>query len=138
MNATNTLGSVQIGLEIFKDQEFLSLETFRKSGEGVKSPIWFVQEGDSLYMWTVGDSAKIKRIRNNPQVKIAPCKRFGEVTGEWITAQASVDDSPAAVRHVEELLRRKVGFGFIVFGLIDGIRDRRSGAQRVCLKVSLN
>jgi uncharacterized protein len=138
MNATNTLGPVQTGLEIFKNQEFLSLETFRKSGEGVKSPIWFVQEGDSLYMWTVGDSAKIKRIRNNPQVKIAPCKRFGEVTGEWITAHASVDDSPAAVRHVEELLRRKVGFGFIVFGLIDGIRDRRSGAQRVCLKVSLN
>jgi len=138
MNATNTLGSVQTGLEIFKNQEFLSLETFRKSGEGVKSPIWFAQEGNSLYIWTVGDSAKIKRIRNNPQVKIAPCKRFGEVTGEWITAQASIDDSPAAVRHVEELLRRKVGFGFIVFGLIDGIRDRRSGAQRVCLKVSLN
>ncbi|MEP7135844.1 MAG: PPOX class F420-dependent oxidoreductase [Chloroflexota bacterium] len=138
MNATNTVRSVQMGFEIFKNQEFLSLETFRKSGEGVKSPIWFVQEGDSLYMWTVGDSAKIKRIRNNPQVKIAPCKRFGEVTGEWVTAQASVDDSPAAVRHVEELLRRKVGFGFIVFGLIDGIRDRRSGAQRVCLKVSLN
>ena len=132
------LRSVQMGFEIFKDQEFLSLETFRKSGEGVKTPIWFVQEGDSLYMWTVGDSAKIKRIRNNPQVKIAPCKRFGEVTGEWVTAQASVDDSPAAVRHVEELLRRKLGFGFMVFGLIDGIRDRQRGARRVCLKVSLN
>lgn len=125
-------------LKQFKDQEFLSLETFRKNGLGVKTPIWFAQEGDILYSWTVADSGKIKRIRNNGRVNIAPCKRFGEITGEWIAAHASIDDSATAVRHVESLLRRKVGFGFAVFMLIDGLRDRWRGAYRVCVKISIS
>jgi PPOX class probable F420-dependent enzyme len=124
-------------LKQFKDQEFLSLETFRKNGIGVKTTVWFAQEGDTLCIWTVGDSGKIKRIRNNPRVNIAPCKRFGEVTGEWMAAQASVNDSAAAVRHVEVLLSRKVGFWFAVFRLIDRLRDRWRGSHRVCVKVSL-
>ena len=124
-------------LKQFKEQEFLSLETFRKNGIGVKTPVWFAQEGDTLYLWTVGDSGKIKRIRNNPRVNIAPCKRLGELTGEWVAAQASVDDSSAAVRHVETLLGRKLGFGFAVFGLIDRLRDSWRGSHRVCVKVSL-
>ena len=127
-----------MNLKQFKDQDFLSLETFRKNGIGVKSPVWFAEEDNILYMWTVGESAKIKRIRNNPQVKIAPCKRFGEVTGEWVEARASMDDSTAAVQHVEKLLRKKIGLGFVIFQFIDGIRDRQKGSHRVCLKVSLN
>ena len=124
-------------LKQFKEQEFLSLETFRKNGIGVKTPVWFAQEGSKLYIWTIGDSGKIKRIRNNPQVNIAPCKRFGKVTGEWMAAQASVDDSAAAVQHIEVLLRRKLGFGFAVFRLIDRLRDRWKGSHRVCVTVSL-
>ena len=116
-------------LKQFKDQEFLSLETFRKNGIGVKTPVWFAQEGDILYIWTVGDSGKIKRIRNNPRVNIAPCKRFGKVTG---------DDPDAAVRHVEVLLGRKLGFVFAMFRLVDRLRDWWRGSHRVCVKVSLS
>ena len=123
-------------LKQFKNQEFLSLETFRKNGIGVKTPVWFAQEGGTLYIWTIGDSGKIKRIRNNPKVNIAPCRRFGKITGEWIAVQASVDNSAAAVRHVEDLLGRKLGFGFAVFRLIDRLRDRWKGSHRVCVKVS--
>jgi PPOX class probable F420-dependent enzyme len=122
----------------FQGQTFLSLETFRKNGIGVKTPVWFAREGDALYIWTVGDSGKIKRIRNDPRVNIAPCKRFGRVTGEWTAAQASVDDSAAGVRHVEALLGRKLGFAFTTFRLIDRLRDRWKGSHRVCVKVSLN
>ena len=124
-------------LKQFKEQEFLSLETFRKNGIGVKTPIWFAQEGDTSYLWTVGDPGKIKRIRNNPRVNIAPCKRFGEVTGEWVAAQASVDDSAASVRHVESLLSQKLGFGYAVFRLIDQVRDWQRGSHPVSVKESL-
>ncbi len=123
-------------LKQFRNQEFLSLETFRKNGIGVKTPVWFAQEGDALYIWTIGDSGKIKRIRNNPQVNIAPCKRLGKVTGAWMAARASVDDSAAAVQRVEVLLSRKLGFAFAVFRFIDRLRDRVKGSHRVCVKVS--
>lgn len=121
----------------FHDQEFLSLETFRKNGIGVKTPMWFVQEGDVFYFWTISDSGKVKRIRNNPQVNIAPCKRFGEVTGAWMAAHASMDDSPTTMQHVLVLLRRKIGIGFGVFKFIDEVRDRIKGAHRVIIKVAL-
>ncbi len=125
-------------LKQFKDQQFLSLETFRKNGEGVATPIWFAEEAGAFYMWTDGESGKIKRIRNNPKVSVAPCKRFGDVTGEWVTGYASVDESAIAVKHVQSLLRKKIGFGYAMFQFIDGIRDRSKGSKRVCLKVAFD
>ncbi len=125
-------------LKQFKDQEFMSLETFRKNGIGVKTPLWFAQEGDTLYLWTRGDSGKVKRIRNNARVNVAPSKRFGDVTGTWLTAQAFVDESEAAVQHVVTLLRKKLGFGFMLFGIIEGLIERRKGQRRVSIKISLS
>jgi len=61
----------------FKKQKYLNLETLRKSGVGVRTPVWFVQDGNVLFVRTIADSGKVKRIRNNPQVNIAPCKVDG-------------------------------------------------------------
>jgi len=69
-------------LQQFDNRDFLSIETFRKTGVGVKSPIWFVELDGEFLMWTDVSSGKIKRIRNNPQVMVAPCKRFGDITAE--------------------------------------------------------
>jgi hypothetical protein len=57
----------------FEKQKYLNIETFRKNGEGVRTPVWFVQDGEVLYARTIANSGKVKRIRNNGQVKIAPC-----------------------------------------------------------------
>ncbi len=126
-----------IGLEQFENQEFLSIETFRKSGVGVKTPVWFAQEGDVLYMRTGSTSGKVKRIRNNQRVNIAPCTRMGEVTGEWVAAQAALDDSDGAMPHVDGLLRKKLGFSYTLFSLVTGLMNRRRQSTRVCIKVLL-
>jgi PPOX class probable F420-dependent enzyme len=120
----------------FRKEEFLSLETYRKNGETIKSPMWFAQDNDALYLWTMADSSKVKRIRNNPHVNIAPCKRMGEVTGEWLTAHATIDDSPIMVAQVEAMLLKKVGLFFRIFRFIDAIRDRQKNSQRICIKLS--
>ena len=125
-------------LKQFENQEFLSLETFRKSGIGVKTPIWFAREGESLYLWTFADSGKVKRIRNNAQVKIAPCTRSGEITGEWLAAQASIDPSEAALQHVVSLLRGKLGFSFNIFKTIEGLIGALMGKQRVSIAISFS
>lgn len=82
----------------FAGHKYLSLETFKKSGEGVKTPVWFAADPamslDSadakLYIYTIGVSGKVKRMRNNPRVKIAPCDARGEVVGEWVDAHAEI------------------------------------------------
>ena len=65
-------------------QQYLNIETFRKSGVGVKTPVWFVQKVTQSLCAQERTSGKVKRIRNNAQVKIAPCKARWHAAGEWI------------------------------------------------------
>lgn len=83
-------------------QKYLSLTTFRKSGAPVPTPIWFAESDGKLYVMTRSDSGKAKRLRNNPQVRIAPCTIRGKVTGPEFPATARVlpPDAWLAARHV--------------------------------------
>jgi len=67
-------------------QRYISLATFRKSGVAVHTPIWFAEDDNKLYAMTNSKSGKCKRIRNNPQVKIAPCTIRGKITGREFPA----------------------------------------------------
>jgi PPOX class probable F420-dependent enzyme len=71
-------------------QKYISLTTFRKSGVGVATPVWFGEEAGKLYVMTRSDMGKTKRIRNNPQVRVAPCTIRGIVTGAEIAATARI------------------------------------------------
>ena len=103
-----------MGFAGFAGQKYLNLETFRKSGEGVKTPVWFAAEpsakldsGDAkLYVYTIGVSGKVKRIRNNSSVKIAPCNMRGDVQGDWVPARAEILSGPEA-DHGMQLLDKK-------------------------------
>ena len=56
-------------------QKYISLTTFRKDGTALATPVWFGEEDDKLYIMTRSISGKYKRIRNNPQVRVAPAVR---------------------------------------------------------------
>ena len=98
----------------FAGQKYLNLETFKKSGEGVKTPVWFASDpsakldsGDArLYVYTIGVSGKVKRIRNNASVRIAPCNASGKVKGAWVPARAEILSGAEAV-HGMQLLNKK-------------------------------
>jgi hypothetical protein len=70
------------------DQRYISLATFRKSGVAVYTPIWFAEYDGKLCFMTNSKLGKCKRIRNNPQVKIAPCTIRGKITGPEFAATA--------------------------------------------------
>lgn len=98
---------------IFDGQKYLSLETYRKSGVGVRTPVWFAADPQggsppNLYVYTIGNSGKVKRIRNNPAVKVAPCDMRGNVTGEWVPAIAEVISGDAAQLGMKLLNRKYV------------------------------
>jgi len=71
-----------------RGQKYISLTTFRKNGVGVATPVWFGEDDGKLYVMTRSDMGKTKRIRNNPQVKVAPCTIRGKVTGAEVAATA--------------------------------------------------
>ena len=90
----------------FGDQKYISLETFKKNGQGVKTPVWFVLHENALYAYTAADSRKVKRIRNNPRVRVAVCNVRGHVNGPWLDATASLVEGDER-RAANELLDRK-------------------------------
>ncbi|HLW88721.1 MAG TPA: PPOX class F420-dependent oxidoreductase [Terriglobales bacterium] len=73
-----------------RGQKYISLTTFRKNGVGVATPVWFGEEDGSLYVMTLNKMGKMKRMRNNPQVKVAACTIRGKVTGSEVAATARV------------------------------------------------
>lgn len=71
-------------------QKYISLATFRKNGEAVRTPVWFAESEDKLVFMTRNDMWKYKRIRNNPNVTVAPCTIRGKVTGPEFKGTARV------------------------------------------------
>ncbi|GAB4533809.1 MAG: hypothetical protein Fur0018_23390 [Anaerolineales bacterium] len=78
----------------------------------MKTPVWFVRDGDVLYVWTQADSGKAKRIRRGGRVRIAPSDAQGNPKGEWLEAHAVADASPEALAHVQTLMRGKYGLAY--------------------------
>jgi hypothetical protein len=73
--------------------------------------VWFAGEPpvgtpETLYFYTVGDTGKVKRIRNNPGVRIAPCDIRGNVKGAWVEARVEILSGGEAERGMK-LLDRK-------------------------------
>ena len=115
----------------FDQQPYLNLETFRKNGNGVKTPVWFVKDNDTLYVRTVANSGKIKRIRNQQRVQIAPCKVDGVLLGEWVEASASLVNDPEIDHKVDRLLGKKYGLIKTLFGLASSIQRRKSAIIKI-------
>lgn len=105
-------------MNTFTSHKYINIESRRKDGSTVRTPVWFVQEGDTLYVWTQANSGKAKRIRRNGLIRIAPCRADGSLLGDWIEADAQADASPQALAHVQALMRRKYGLAFLFFRLI--------------------
>lgn len=118
----------------FQNNKYMNIETFRKNGQGVKTPVWFVQDGEALRVWTFYGAGKTKRIRRNGTVRVVPSTASGEPLGEWISAEAIADHSPETIRQVEVLMRKKYGFAFAVFNLLGKIR----GSKPDTIKVTFN
>jgi PPOX class probable F420-dependent enzyme len=82
------------------DQKYVSLVTFRKDGTPVPTPVWVARNGDALGCLTYSGLAKVKRIRANPAVTVAPCTLRGKVRGEAVPGKAEMTsaEETAAIR----------------------------------------
>jgi PPOX class probable F420-dependent enzyme len=87
-------------------QKYISLTTFRKTGTAVATPVWFGEDAGMLYVMTRSDMGKTKRIRNNPQVKVAPSTIRGKVTGPDFSATARILP-PEEHQHARQTINRK-------------------------------
>ena len=97
------------GLASFDGHTYLNLETYRRTGEAMPTPVWFVSFEGALYVRTIAGSGKVKRARNQPSVRVAPCAADGRLLGAWIAARAVETVDAATAARVAELLLEKYG-----------------------------
>lgn len=119
-------------LERFSRQRYVNLETYRRNGQAVRTPLWFVEDSGVLYMRTPAASAKVTRIRNNPRVRVVPSDVSGNPKGEWMNGEARLIPAEEAER-VNHLVKRKYG---LLKRLID-IRSRLKGTKYMVIAVHL-
>ena len=96
--------------EALKNESYISLETFKKDGGGVKTPVWFVDIDGIFYVFTDGSSFKVKRLSRNPKARIAACNARGAVHGDWFEATGEIVSQPDVEQKAYAALQKKYGF----------------------------
>lgn len=102
------------------NERFLSLTTFRKSGEPVSTPVWVGRDGDALVATTPAGSGKVKRLRTSPRVELRPCNRMGRVKDgvEPVPGVADVLTDDGSRERLTGIIREKYGLEYrIVMGI---------------------
>jgi hypothetical protein len=90
-------------------KKYIALETYKKNNHAVKTPVWFVIHNELVYVITREKTGKVKRLKNNLNVRIAPCTFLGKPIGKWILGNAKfVTDEE--LKTALELRKKKYGF----------------------------
>jgi PPOX class probable F420-dependent enzyme len=122
-------------LSQFAGKKHISLETYRKTGDPVRTPVWFIEENGELFVRTDSTTGKIKRILNNPRVRIAPSNARGTIKGTWVEGEARMI-GPESFEHVFSLLRKKYGMSYRMIRFVQ--RLSRSKAHPIGLAIQIS
>ena len=95
--------------------KYLSITSYRRDGTGVATPVWFVESEGRLFVETDSESFKVKRIRTNPAVTVAPSSASGRIRGQPVPARAEVVGEGELPR-IEALLKAKYRLDLLVIG----------------------
>jgi PPOX class probable F420-dependent enzyme len=111
-----------------EDARYVNLGTFRRSGASVDTPVWAAPHSGKLYVFTAGESGKVKRLRNSSKARVAPCDARGGLLGPWRDARAAIVESPATIEAAYVALREKYGWQMWLtdaFSRLSGRYNRR-------------
>jgi PPOX class probable F420-dependent enzyme len=114
----------------FERQSYMNLETFKRSGQGVKTPVWFVQEGSMLYVRTGAESGKVKRVRNNGRARVVPSNAQGAPLGDGKARLVEAEEAA----HVNRLAARKYGLMKLGFDAMSRLQGQKWATIRVDLQ----
>jgi uncharacterized protein len=139
--ATQTIERPTADLQARLRGRYLSVTSFKRDGTGVATPVWFVSDGRRLLALTDLHSAKVRRMRRNSRVLIAPCRADGKLRGEPVLASVEVLTGTPELDRVQKLLiqRYKLSYRLVmlIYRLGRRLRGRRSVADGAALAITV-
>ncbi|HVR31835.1 MAG TPA: PPOX class F420-dependent oxidoreductase [Acidimicrobiia bacterium] len=107
------------GIDQLNGERFVSVQTFRPTGETVSTPVWFATFDGGFVFGTHRDSGKVSRITANPAVRFAAANYRGLERAEYEDGTAQVLAAGEALT-AEAALTEKYGWQWTLFSrLID-------------------
>jgi PPOX class probable F420-dependent enzyme len=123
MTTTTTTNRAGAAVTRLQGYRFLNLTTFRKNGAPVVTTVLFALANDKIYVWTTKDTGKVKRIRNNATVQIAPSTRLGRPRGPIAAATARILSATEQIE-AQTVTDRQFGWLKRFFALIWRLQGR--------------
>jgi PPOX class probable F420-dependent enzyme len=98
-------------------ERYISLTTFKQDGTPVSTPVWVTSDdGRRLLVWSATKTWKVRRLRRDGRVLVAPSTFRGRERGPRLGGRAQLIQDPG----IDELLRRKYGWQKRALDLING------------------
>jgi len=118
-------------------EQFISLTTFRRTGEPVSTAVWVAPDGVALLVTTQLSTGKVKRLRHTSRVEMRPCSRLGKVAAgvQRIGGIAEIRTDEQSIRELNEAMVSKYGLMFRLVLLAERV-IRRGGPGRIVLRIT--
>jgi PPOX class probable F420-dependent enzyme len=120
--------------QALEGKKYISLKTYRRSGAEVPTPVWFVQREGRVFVWTDSTTGKVKRIRNNPKVEVAPCTMRGELQGPYVEGVAILSDDDSS-EELRKAFKSKYGMMLLLSNSMPRLGKK---AKRVFVSITLS
>jgi uncharacterized protein len=99
------------GFHHLQGHKYCILVTYKRDGEAVPTPVWFGLAGGKVHVRSDADTAKVKRIRNDPRARVGPCTARGKPLGGPAEGRARVLDELSNIEAAEAALKANYGLG---------------------------
>jgi len=118
------------------DAKYINLATYRKDGSLAETPVWAAPLGGKLVVFTLRETYKVKRVRNNPRVRVARCDVRGKLLGEWYDGTCRIVEDPEHEKRAYAALRRKYGVMMRLGDVLSSLTGRMK--RRIVLEIALS
>jgi uncharacterized protein len=122
--------------ELFSGRRYIDLESYKKTGEAKVTPVQSLEHDGMIYVRTGPTTWKVKRIRRNSHVRIAPSDRSGKPTGPWVDGEAKVLEGQENQRMLEVFRKEYGGFGYRMVGLVGRMRGEQEMTAVISIKLA--
>ena len=109
----------------FADVQYINLETFKKDGTKVITPVWVAQHNNSLVVTTSKNAGKVKRIRNNGKAIIYTTNQSGsKKLSEELEVKGSILSDEDLKTEAVTILKKK--YGMMAKMMLKGPNENRA------------